>query len=456
MTPRFFVKNMRKESGRRTMQKTRKVLVSILILSLIFSFSAVPVFATAPLEINAKAAILVDNNSGRILYEQNIDEQLEPASTSKMMTEYLVLEHVMNGSISWDDKVTASEYAGWMGINGGSAVYLAEGERHTVRELFTAVAIASANDAAVALAEHISGSESDFARLMNQKAKEMGLTGTYFVNASGYPTEDMEKYQSDLPGTNLMTTRDAAILAWYLLNDYPQILETSSKARLEFRPGQVHTNVNFMLPELIYGYDGLDGLKTGYTRQAGYCFTGTAKKNDIRLISVVFGTTSLDKRAAETRKLLNYGFNNYENIQLIGANESVSGSELIPLSKGKEKEVAAVSEEALYLLIKRGDRDSYQAIVEYDEKLEAPIAKGTQIGDITYNYTDKGESIDNIYLDDRFVDLEKVKLVANESVEKSNVITLFFRSIGDTISKVYNVVVDAIIDLFKANTDNNQ
>lgn len=436
------------------MQKIRKIFVSILIASLILSLIVIaPVAAAPPLDVKAKAAILVDNNSGKILYGQNIDQQLEPASMSKMMTEYLVLEHVENGAISWDDQVTASEYAGWMGVNGGSAVYLAEGERHTVRELFSAVAVASANDAAVALAEHIAGSESAFARLMNQKAEEMGLTGTYFVNSSGYPTENLEKYQSELPGTNLMTARDAAILAWHLLNDYPEILVTSSQARLEFRAGQVHTNVNFMLPELIYGYNGLDGLKTGHTKQAGYCFTGTAEKNDIRLISVVFGTSSLDERAAETRKLLNYGFNNYERIKLIGANESLAGSEFVAVAKGKEKVVGAITDEALYLVIERGDRNSYQAIMEYTAEPVAPIKKGDQVGYITYTYGHTGEPIDNDYLDDSFRELEKVKLVANESVEKANVVSLFFRSIGETISMVYNKIADTIKSFFKDDTE---
>lgn len=441
----------------RKMQRSRKAFVWILIVSLILSFTVVtPVFAAPPLEVNAEAAILVDNNSGKILYGHNIDEQLEPASMSKMMTEYLVLEHVANGVISWEETVTVSEYAGWMGVNGGSAVYLAEGERHTVRELFSAVAVASANDAAVALAEHIGGSESAFARLMNQKAEEMGLTGTYFVNASGYPTENLDKYQSELPGKNLMTARDTAILAWHLLNDYPEILKTSSQARLEFRPGQVHTNVNFMLPELIYGYDGVDGLKTGYTKQAGYCFTGTAEKNDIRFISVVFGTESLAVRAAETRKLLNYGFNNYERIQLIGGNESVLESELISVAKGKNKEVRGVTEKELYLVIERGDRNSYQTKVEYIEGLEAPIVKGDLVGYLTYTYGHRDEPLDGTYLDDSFRELEKVKLLADEAVEKANVVSLFFRSIGETINMVYNKVADAIKGFFKDDSENKQ
>ncbi len=432
------------------MLKLRKIFILTLIASLILSLGVIAPVAAAPaLEVNATAAILVDNNSGKILYGKNIDEQLEPASMSKMMTEYLILEHIKNGAISWDDKVSASEYAAWMGANGGSAVYLAVGERHTVRELFVAVAIASANDATVALAEYISGSESAFARLMNQKAEEMGLTGSYFVNASGYPTENQDKYPSELPGTNLMTARDAAILAWNLLNDYPEILEISSQARLEFRPGQVHTNVNFMLPELIFGYEGLDGLKTGHTKQAGYCFTGTAKKNDIRLISVVFGTASLEKRASETRKLLNYGFNNYERIQLIGANESVVGAEQVPVAKGKEKVVSAVAGEALHLVIERGDRTSYQATAVYDEIAEAPLAKGDTIGYITYTYGHNGEPLKAVYLNDSFRELERVNLVANEQVEKAGAISLFFRSIGEGISKVYNTIAGGIKGFLK-------
>lgn len=433
----------------RSNKRMQMLLISILIAVLLVPLIIVaPVTAAPYLDIDAKAAILVDNNSGKILYAKNIDEALEPASMSKMMTEYLILEQIKKGGIAWDDIVVASEYAAWMGVNGGSAVYLAKGERHTVRELFYAVAIASGNDATVALAEYISGSETAFAKLMNEKAREMGLNDTYFVTSTGYPADELGQYRPAISGQNEMSARDAATLAWYLINDFPGLREISSQTKLEFRPGQEHTNVNFMLPGLIFAYEGLDGVKTGHTSQAGYCFTGTAERDNIRLISVVFATSSLEKRASETRKLLNYGFNNYERIQLVGATQTVSGSEELAIAKGRQRTVKGVADESLYLVIERGERANYKATYELAEDVVAPIRKGDVLGTISYIHQQDGETLDAVYLNDSFRALEQVKLVADVDVDRSGVISLFFRGVGDMFSKVYNVIADTFKKLF--------
>ncbi len=443
----LIAKNILKRNTR--YKRLQMLLISILIAALLLPLVlAAPVAAAPYLEVDAKAAILVDNNSGRILYAKNIDEALEPASMTKMMTEYLILEQIRKGGIAWDDMVVASEYAAWMGATGGSAIYLAKGERHTVRELFYAVAIASGNDATVALAEHIAGSETAFAKLMNEKAREMGLNDTHFVTASGYPAEELGEYRPAISGKNEMSARDAATLAWYLINDFPELRPIASQTSLLFRPGEEHFNINRMLSGFSNGYDGLDGVKTGHTSQAGYCFTATAERDNIRLISVVFATNSKEKRESETRKLLNYGFNNYERIQLVGATQSIADSEELVLAKGRQRTVAGVADQSLYLVIERGERANYQATYELTEDLVAPIKKGDVLGTISYKHEKDGEVIEAVYLNDSFRTLEQVPLVADVDVDRSGVISLFFRGVGDMFSKVYNVIADTFKKLF--------
>jgi len=428
---------------------SKKLIILILILSLVTPVLGVNqslVFAEPTLDIQAKSAILVDAQSGRILYSQNPDEPLPPASMTKMMTEYLLLDAINSGKASWDDVVTASEYAHWMGKYGGSRVYLAQGEQRTVRELMYAMAVYSANDATVALAEYVAGSETNFVNLMNEKAAEFGMTETHFLTSTGYPVKDLENYAPNVEGEHLMSTRDAATLAYYLVNDYPEIFNFTSTPTLNFREGELNElknlpNWNWMLPGVVkaYEYNGLDGLKTGYTEEAGYNFTGTAERDGFRLISVVSGTSSMEQRFVETKKLLDYGFSNYEAITLVEAKEAVVGYETVPVKNGKETEVSVISKNDLEIVVRKGEQDLYQTAIVLNETITAPIKSEDQLGKISYEYLGQ-EQFD--YLNEEVKLAGAVDLIAEEDVEKANPVRLFFRKIINIFKDIYNGIVN--------------
>jgi serine-type D-Ala-D-Ala carboxypeptidase (penicillin-binding protein 5/6) len=258
----------------------------------------------------AQAAVLMDVSSGDLLYTLNADTPLPPASMSKMMTEYLVLESIAAGDLKWEEKIKVSPYAA--GVIGSKAS-LTAGDSVTVRDLLAAVSIQSANDAAVVLAERIAGSEEKFAARMNRKAEQFGLSKySRFINATGLPRRDMgTNAPASIKGEQTLTAGDTAKLAARLLKDHPEILDFSDQPsyRMQYK-GKVLVSTNLMLQHeyrnTLY-VRGMDGLKTGYTDEAGYCFTGTAVMNGKRYISVVMGTTSSVKRFEETKKLLAYG-----------------------------------------------------------------------------------------------------------------------------------------------------
>lgn len=257
--------------------------------------------------VDAKAVVLMDLNTGRILFSKNGSEPLPPASMSKLMTELIILKEIKAGTHSWDEKVTISKHAS---DTGGVKLFLGEGDNLTVRDLFQSMAVYSANDAAVALAEHFEGTEEKFVNHMNEMAKDLKLSSqTYFVNVTGLETDRSEA--GDFRSETRMTAADTAKIAAYLINNHPDILDTSSKTQMRLKGRDLYlSNTNWMLPSLAgpYSYEGTDGLKTGYTQNAGYCFTGTTEKGGSRLIAVVMGTKSKEARFEETRKLFDYGF----------------------------------------------------------------------------------------------------------------------------------------------------
>jgi len=258
------------------------------------------------LSLAAVSAVLMDAETGRWLYLGNAEEPLPPASMSKMMTEVLVLDSIQSGKLTWDGRVNVSAYAaGVEGVRMG----LTAGQKVTVKVLFDGMAVHSANDAAIALAECIAGTETQFAKRMNAKAKEIGLSAkSYFANATGLSSNDLGNYATAAAeGDTVMTAKDVALLAQYLIKVHPEVLQVTKMASASYGTNNELRTTNEMLPGQRFGTKGNDGLKTGYTQRAGYCFTGTTVVGGRRYISVVMGTSSPEARFEETKKLLAYG-----------------------------------------------------------------------------------------------------------------------------------------------------
>ncbi|HLR23980.1 MAG TPA: D-alanyl-D-alanine carboxypeptidase family protein [Pseudogracilibacillus sp.] len=321
---------------------------------------------TQDLAENAKAAILIDRDTGKIIYEKNMDEQLPPASMTKIMTLLLVMEAIDTGELSYDEKIVISENASSMG---GSQVFLEAGEEMTVNDLIKAVAIASGNDASVALAERLAGSEKAFAEKMNDKAKELGLKNTSFHNASGLPEDDHHS-----------TAHDMAMIAKELLK-YEQITKYTSIYEDYLREGNENEFWLVNTNKLVHFYPYVDGLKTGYTSEAKFSLTATAKKNDMRLISVVMGADSTKKRNRMTMEMIDYGFSHYEVEKLYERNEQVG--ELKMLQSEKYCYPVKTSEQ-ISTLHEAGDKAKEvepEITIKQPDKL--PLEKGETVGEIT-------------------------------------------------------------------------
>ncbi len=260
------------------------------------------------LGIQAKSVILINTQNGDILYNKNIDQSLPVASMSKIMTELIVLEAIRENKISWNTAVSISDYVYAISNHPGFAsVQLKKGKSYTVRELFDAMVIHSANGAAIALAETVAGSEKDFVRMMNEKAKQLGLTHSNFVNTTGLSNSDLGNFYStgSSEDTNTMSARDVAMLAMHLIEQFPEILDVVEEPKVTLDQ-ETFSNTNWMLPDnnqANVSYEGVDGLKTGFTNEAGYCFAGTVEKDDLRLVSVVMGAATKVTRFSETKRL---------------------------------------------------------------------------------------------------------------------------------------------------------
>ncbi len=449
----------------------RKYLFALIAFVLLAGtvYQPVRAQAAAPIDTTAEAAILVDAKTGRILYEKNADKLMGIASMTKMMTEYLLLEAISEGRVKWDDTYTISPELVQMSRDRAlSNVYLRAGGSYTVRELYEAMAIHSANAATVAIAEIIAGTEANFVNMMNKKAKELGLEKYYFVNSTGLDNRSMSKYfdsfVGDIDDENEMSAKDVARLAFHLLKDYPEVLETSSIPIKYFKDGdQRMDNWNWMLegygdPQYAkdaqnyqqFVYRGMDGLKTGRTAYAGSCFTGTAERDGQRYISVVMKTNNNHERFHETRKIMDYAFNNFTVEEFVGKNKSVPGKETLPVAKGKEKQVKIVAKEALTLPVKRGEAQDYKVVLKLDKsklnengELTAPVKKGEKVGTLTIVPVDEKQA------DLKFLtkDGEKyitVDVVAGEDVEKANWFILMLRGIGGFFSDLWGSITSTV------------
>lgn len=311
------------------------------------------------LDIKAKSAILLEPYTGKILYEQNSDEKLAPASITKIMPLLLVMEALKRGDISLETAVYASEHACSMG---GSQIWLEPGEGMTVDELLKATVIASANDACVALGELLAGSEEGFVALMNKRAKELGMNNTNFVNCTGLDADE-----------HYTTAHDVAIMSAELIK-HPLIKKYSTVWMDSLRNGEselVNTN------KLVRFYKGTTGLKTGTTSKAGYCLSATAMRDGMELVAVILSGESSDLRFSGAKKLLDYGFANY-NFAEIGAD--LEENTTVKIEKGVKKEVGALCEETVKILLPKSEKQEIKREVVWNEKITAPIKKGDELG----------------------------------------------------------------------------
>lgn len=327
------------------------------------------------LGLNAKSAILMEESTGNILYESNPDERLPIASVTKVMTMLLIMEAIDSEKINLDDMVTVSENA--MSY-GGSTMFLETGEQLTVNDMLKGIAVASANDGCVAMAEHLAGSESAFVDMMNEKAKELGMENTHFMNTNGL--DEDEHYSS---------ARDVAIMSRELMR-HKTIFNYTSIWMDTLRGGKFQlANTN----KLIRFYDGANGLKTGSTSKALCCLSAAAKRNDMQLIAVVLGAPTSAERFASAKSLLDFGFANYAVNTQITAGDEI---QKVAVEKGVDKEVGIIAGDSCSTLVKKGQEDNITTEIKIDETITAPIEAGQKVGTMTISR--EGEVIANIDL----------------------------------------------------------
>ena len=368
-----------------------------LILSAIFILSPVSVFAeeefpaaTSVHEIPAKSAVLMDANSGRILFENNADEQMPPASITKIMTLLLTFEAIENGTLKYSDVIVCSEHAASMG---GTQIWLESGEEMTAEDLIKATAINSANDASMAIAEHIGGSEEGFVAMMNEKAKTLGMENTNFVNPTGL---DAENHYS--------SARDIAIMSRELLR-HEDIKKFSTVWMDTLRNGETGlTNTN----KLVRFYKGCTGLKTGTTDGAGSCLSASAERNGVSLIAVSMGSATSNERFASCRTLLDYGFSSFELFT-----PEVSKEELPPVKvvKGAVPEISLEFKEISPILLEKGKGKEVKKEIIVEEFRDAPVTKGDNLGKAVFSLN--GETV------------AEIPLIASDNVEKMTFFTSF-------------------------------
>lgn len=358
--------------------KNKKICVLMLVLTIVVN--SILVCAAEPanhvMTTTARSYVLMEANSGKVLLENNADQAVPPASITKVMTLLLIYDAINAGKITWDDKVTVSEHAASMG---GSQVYMEPGEEQTVRDLVKCISISSANDAAVTMAEYVAGSEQQFVDMMNKKAQDLGMTHTVFKNACGLHAEG-----------HVSTAKDVALMSRELITKYPEISKTATvwmdtiihrtrKGESEF--GLTNTN------KMLKWYNGITGLKTGYTPEAKHCVSATASRDGMQLIAVVLGSEDGKVRFREAAGLLDYGYANYMVKTGPQVGEILGSS---PVKKGDKDLVELTIEDSISFVVPKSNNASeltYEIV--YEDKVIAPIYKGQKLGTITYSLDGK-------------------------------------------------------------------
>jgi len=341
--------------------------------------------------VTAPSAILIEHASGQVLYELNPDEKLHIASVTKTMTMLLIMEAIDSGKIALTDTVTTSEYASSMG---GSQVFLEPGEQMSVEDMLKSIVVSSGNDAAVAMAEHIAGTETAFVEMMNNRAKELGCENTHFINCNGLD-ETEEHYSS---------ARDVAIISRELLN-HPKITEYTTIWMDTIRNGEFGlSNTN----KLIRFYNGANGIKTGYTSTAKHCLSAAAKRDGMQLIAVVLSAPSSAERFDDAKRLFDYGFANYS---VVNASEKIGSLAPISVTGGKTNTLSVTADSTVSFIVKKGDQDKIEATLNIENPIKAPIKQNQVVGTATLRIGDDKVAECNI--------------MATESVERMTVSSMF-------------------------------
>lgn len=348
---------------------------------------------------NASSALLMEADTGKVMYNKNANEKLPPASMTKIMTLLLIMEALKSGKISMDQKVRVSDYAASMG---GSQIFLEEGETMTVDELLRGIAIGSANDASVAMAEQLDGSEEAFVKHMNKKAKQLGLKHTHFENATGLPEKNHYSSAHD------MAKMAQALLRYEKITDYTGKYEDYLREDSDDKFWLVNTN------RLVKFYPGVDGLKTGYTNEAKYCLTATSKKNGMRVIAVVMGAPTTKERNQQVTKMLDYAYSQYQLHKVYDKHATV---QKVKVDKGTQNQLPAVTSRKAAILTKKGEAPKkVEKSINIKPNLKAPLKKGDKVGELQLK--NKGKT------------LSEIPLVAGADVRKASWWHLFKRSIG--------------------------
>lgn len=375
-----------------------------LVLLMLFCFRSVPKVKADDIKLaeNAKSAILIEASTGKIIFEKNADEKLVPASMTKMMSMLLIMESLEKGIIKWDQVISVSEKASSMG---GSQILLETGEKMSVKDLFKGVAIASGNDAVVALAEAVAGTVDAFVNMMNEKAKQLGLKNTSFKNPHGLDTAD-----------HYSSARDMSLIAKELVKhekifEFTSVYEDYLRENTDRKIWLVNTN------KLVRFYDGVDGLKTGFTEGAGYCLTATAKKNGMRIIAVAMGEPSSKERNKEISEMLDYAFAQYKVDDLL-KNKGFLGKYRV--DNGKEEYVKIVPKDAATIVRKKGEKSGKLSYDVSITSLNAPIKNGDNVGNLKIK--EDGNVIRN------------VKLTVEKDIQKANFFEVFIRNMKDMIT----------------------
>ncbi|MDY0408362.1 D-alanyl-D-alanine carboxypeptidase family protein [Virgibacillus soli] len=386
----------------------KKLALYLLVIGLILSTTSIHVLAeesssnnrndSPELAKDVKSAILIERDTGKILFEKEAHEQLPPASMVKIMTLLLVMEEIDKGNLKKDELISISENAANMG---GSQIFLEAGEEMTVDDLLKGIAIASGNDASVALAERVAGSEEAFVKKMNEKVQALQLKNTKFQNASGLPAKEQYSTAYD------MARIAKELLKYEDITNYTSIYEDYLRKGKENEFWLVNTN------KLVRFYKGVDGLKTGYTNEAGYCLTSTAKKQDMRVISVVMGADTIKKRNATTSSMLDYAFNHFETKKLFDKGQIVTSIEML---KAENEKIDVVTSQSISTISQKGeDVGKIKTTVHLDQNFTLPLKKGDIVGELVISSGNK--------------ELSKTPLIVKEDVKEASYYTLFKRSL---------------------------